>query len=49
LWKIFVIAPAEYFQMPEWLLDDTSGEYTSIQELETEANERAAKIEQFYK
>jgi hypothetical protein len=47
--KFLVIAPAEYFQMRHWLWGETTGEYTSIQELETEANERAAKIEQFYK
>jgi hypothetical protein len=47
--KFLVIAPAQYFKMPRWLWDDTHREYTSIQELETEANERAAKIEQLYK
>jgi hypothetical protein len=35
--------------MPPWLWDEIGSEYSSIQELETEANKRAVKIEQFYK
>lgn len=47
--KFLVVAPSEFFKMPHWLWDDTTREYKSIQDLESEANERAIKIEHFYK
>jgi hypothetical protein len=47
--KFLVISPNEFLEMPRWLWDETGGEYSSIQELETAANKRAVKIEQLYK
>ncbi len=42
--KFLVISPSEYLKKPAWLWDETTEEYGSISEYETEANERAKKI-----
>lgn len=44
--KFLIISPSGYRNLPDWLWNDTSREYSSIAELESEADQRRTKIAQ---